>query len=31
MGMFKYRSNKAGGRIVVVKSSNDEPREWLQA
>jgi len=31
MGKSKYRSNKARGPIVAFKSSNDVPRERLQA
>jgi len=31
VGRSKYHSNEACGPIVVVKSSNDVPREWLQA
>jgi len=31
MGKLKYCSNEARGLTVAVKSSNDVPREWLQA
>jgi len=31
MGRSKYRSNEACGSFVAVKSSNDVPRERLQA
>jgi len=31
MGMSKYHGNEACGPIVALKSSNDVPRERLQA